>query len=340
MNVEESFKKLIETGYQARPAAIQDLPQAVPMFNAAEVDLTGAGDLTVERYEQEWLQSGIDLVASTRLVIEPGGTVVGCVELWDQFNPPARPWIWARVHPEWRGRGIGSAMLDWALKTSNRALERLPQDARLAPNVAAPAHHTPSIELFEGAGMSPYRYSWRMVTDLKTPVPEPQLPEGIQIRTLRYPDDLEAVFHAQDEAFQENWGYIQGVFEEDFPRWKDFTFEAQKLKPELWFLAVEGDTIAGSINAQERSDLDVDMGWIPTLFVRKPFRRHGLGQALLQQAFRALQERGVQRVGLGVDAKNKTGATRLYERVGMHVDQEIVHYEIELRPGRELAVTD
>jgi len=45
-------------------------------------------------------------------------------------------------------------------------------------------------------------------------------------------------------------------------------------------------------------------------------------------------------VGLGVDAKNKTGATRLYKRVGMHVNQEIVHYEIELRPGRELAVTD
>ena len=90
----------------------------------------------------------------------------------------------------------------------------------------------------------------------------------------------------------------------------------------------------------ERSDLAAGMGWIPTLAVRKPYRRRGLGQALLQHAFRALQARGVQRVGLGVDAKNKTGATRLYERVGMHVDQETVHYEIELRPGRELAVTD
>jgi len=26
--------------------------------------------------------------------------------------------------------------------------------------------------------------------------------------------------------------------------------------------------------------------------------------------------------------------------VGMHVDQEIMHYEIELRPGRELAVVE
>lgn len=58
------------------------------------------------------------------------------------------------------------------------------------------------------------------------------------------------------------------------------------------------------------------------------------------RAFRALQQRGVQRVGLGVDARNKTGATRLYERVGMHVDQELVSYKIELRPGRDLAVVD
>jgi ribosomal protein S18 acetylase RimI-like enzyme len=168
--------------------------------------------------------------------------------------------------------------------------------------------------------MSPYRYSWRMAFELAAPVPQPQLPQGVQIRTLRYPDDLEVVFRAQDEAFQENYGY-KGVFEEDFPRWKNFTFAAMKLKPELWFLAVEGDIIAGSINAQERSDLDANIGWISTLFEFKPFRRRGLGQALLQHAFRVLQERGVQGVGLDVDAKNKTGATRLYQRVGMHVTQ-------------------
>ena len=67
----------------------------------------------------------------------------------------------------------------------------------------------------------------------EAPVPQPVWPEGIQVRTLRYPEDLEAVFRAENEAFSEHWGYIQGNFEEDFPRWKRYTFEAQKLKPEL-----------------------------------------------------------------------------------------------------------
>ena len=188
--------------------------------------------------------------------------------------------------------------------------------------------------------MTPCRYSYRMLIEFDAPVPPPQWPQGIQVRTLRYPEDLEAVYKAQEEAFSEIWGYVERPFEENFPFWKSYSFEAQKLKPELWFLAVEEDTIAGYINSQEKSDNGPDMGWIPTLAVRKPYRRRGLGQALLQHAFRVLQDRGVKRVGLGVDAKNKLGATRLYERVGMHVDEEIVSYEIELRPGRELAVVD
>jgi ribosomal protein S18 acetylase RimI-like enzyme len=42
-------------------------------------------------------------------------------------------------------------------------------------------------------------------------------------------------------------------------------------------------------------------------------------------------------IGLGVDASNPTGATRLYQRAGMVVASEHVTYEKELRPGRNLA---
>ena len=60
------FGQLAEAGYEVRPARFEDLPQLVPMFNAAEAELSGAGDWTVERYWKEWQESGIDLEASTR----------------------------------------------------------------------------------------------------------------------------------------------------------------------------------------------------------------------------------------------------------------------------------
>ena len=41
---------------------------------------------------------------------------------------------------------------------------------------------------------------------------------------------------------------------------------------------------------------------------------------------------------LGVDSENPNGATRLYQKAGMHVASEFIFYEKELRPGREISV--
>jgi ribosomal protein S18 acetylase RimI-like enzyme len=51
--------------------------------------------------------------------------------------------------------------------------------------------------------------------------------------------------------------------------------------------------------------------------VRRPWRRRGLGGALLAHAFAAFARRGQTRVDLGVDAEGETMPLRLYERAGM-----------------------
>jgi ribosomal protein S18 acetylase RimI-like enzyme len=66
------------------------------------------------------------------------------------------------------------------------------------------------------------------------------------------------------------------------------------------------------------------------LGVRKPWRKRGLGKALLVHAFREFRDRGYDRATLGVDSENPTGATRLYESVGMHVETTFVTFEKEL----------
>ncbi len=42
-------------------------------------------------------------------------------------------------------------------------------------------------------------------------------------------------------------------------------------------------------------------------------------------------------IGLGVDASNPTGATRLYQGAGMYIASEFITYEKELRAGKALA---
>src|SRR5436305_15244055 len=79
------------------------------------------------------------------------------------------------------------------------------------------------------------------------------------------------------------------------------------------------------------------LGWAEAVAVLGPWRVKGLGNALLLHAFAEYYRRGVYKLGLAVDSQNLTGATRLYERVGMHVALQRNTYEKELRAGEELS---
>jgi ribosomal protein S18 acetylase RimI-like enzyme len=61
--------------------------------------------------------------------------------------------------------------------------------------------------------------------------------------------------------------------------------------------------------------------------VRRAWRGRGFGRALLHHSFREFRRRGLTRAALGVDAANATGATRLYESVGMRAYAENVVWE-------------
>jgi mycothiol synthase len=89
-----------------------------------------------------------------------------------------------------------------------------------------------------------------------------------------------------------------------------------------------------SAGAQEKSREDPSRGYIALLGVRPSYRRRGLGEALVLNAFEALSARGRRGVDLHVDADSLTGATRLYARVGMSAHPRFATWEKELRPAR------
>ena len=114
--------------------------------------------------------------------------------------------------------------------------------------------------------------------------------------------------------------------------WKHSRFDDPEFDPTLWPIAWDGDEVAGfSLNRYR-----MGIGWIRTLGVRRPWRKRGLGEALLLHSFGEFYRRGTKTIGLGVDAQNPTGATRLYQKAGMYAASEFVTYEKELRPGRDI----
>ena len=126
-----------------------------------------------------------------------------------------------------------------------------------------------------------------------------------------------------DEAFAEEWNFVSTPFEQ----WVANRIEVPDFDPTLWFIVREGDEIAAVLRGEPELG---GAGWVGALGVRPPWRKRGLGLALLHHAFGEFYRRGQPRVGLGVDAQNPTGATRLYERAGMHVAYEAVAFEKEL----------
>jgi mycothiol synthase len=183
--------------------------------------------------------------------------------------------------------------------------------------------------LLEKHGFKLVRTFWRMKIELEELPPAPTWPAGITVRTFT-PGMEHAVFEADEEAFQDHWGHIPGRFEE----WERWTLKREGFDPSLWFLAMDGDEVAGFSLCKDEKEAG---GWVHVLGVRRPWRRKGVGLALLHHAFGEFYRRGIGNVYLGVDSQNLTGATRLYERAGMHVVRRNFSYEKELRAGRELS---
>jgi ribosomal protein S18 acetylase RimI-like enzyme len=176
-----------------------------------------------------------------------------------------------------------------------------------------------------------------MVIELDSPPPAPDLVEGITMRPfVRYQEEP-AVIRAVRDAFRDHWGYVEGPFEDELKESLYWMENDRYFDPSLWFLALDGDEIAGVSLCYPIRIEDPDMGWVSTLGVRRPWRRKGLGLALLRYSFGEFHRRGKRKVGLGVDADSLTGATRLYEKAGMHVHRQYASYEKELRAGVDLS---
>jgi ribosomal protein S18 acetylase RimI-like enzyme len=133
------------------------------------------------------------------------------------------------------------------------------------------------------------------------------------------PDHDERLVHATiEEAFADHWSHI----ERSFADWAQMVLHRDNFDLGLTFMAFDGNEVAGVVVNRYR-----DIAWVGQLAVRRPWRKRGLGLALLQQSFNEFYQRGARVVGLGVDAESLTGATRLYEKAGMHVTKRYDSYE-------------
>ena len=339
MRLDEQLDLALPEGFTVRGAALEDVEASLEMYNLWAQRVIGEDEINdAEAIRNEWRSPDFDPGEDIRLVFAPDGTLVGYIEVWLTAKPPVHPWIWGRVHPDYGDRGIGTYMLRWAENHALRALEELPPDLRFAPRLGIYRQAQASKQLFEDFGYDYLRSSYRMMIDLEQPPPAPTWPAGLQVRTYNPDSDLEAVYRADTDAFRDHFGFVEEPYEEGLEHFKHFMTGYEGFDPSLWYLAMDGEEVAGICLCRPHSYDDPDLGYVSVLGVRRQWRKRGLGLAFLRHAFGEFYRRGKRKAGLGVDAENLTGALRLYEKAGMHVHMAFDTYEKEIRPGKEISV--
>ena len=250
------------------------------------------------------------------LVVEVDGQMVGYTRVW-WVDEPDNGLIYyhlANLHPEWRRKGLGTAMLAWNQSRLRATAAGHDPERPKAFRAFFDEHQHGSQALLKGAGYQPERYFFEMKRDLSQPIPEPELPEGLEIRPAEEAQ-FRQIWEAQDEAFRDHWGYSPGT-EKDYQRW----LGKPDADPEIWKVAWDGDEVVGMILNiifhDENQQLKRKWGWTDPICVRRPWRRRGLATALLLESMQELKARGMQYAALGVDVDNPLGALKLYENAG------------------------
>jgi mycothiol synthase len=297
-------------GWTTRRPTLSDVPQILKLVHASDMAAVGTPDFTADEVREALTGPNTDMNRDCWLALDDGGEIVG----WAYPDNAGGPRDFVEVYV-WPGRGEPAQrpLLELLLA---RAAERArifghdPYEVRAG---AIPAERA-WIDALTGAGFTFVKQHARMAMPLdRVPVTPPEPPAGITVRPVRGDDDAEMRrFHAIiEEAFRDSDHRAT-----DYATWRAQVAAESSASFDEWFVAEVDGRMVGALQSSD-GGADQDEGWVKNLAVLRPYRRRGVGAALLRRAFATYAGKGRSRAGLGVDLANPTRAARLYHAVGM-----------------------
>jgi len=228
--------------------------------------------------------------------------------------------------PTWRGQGIWARLV----RASDARLSQKASDDQISADqgkLFAFARNTQRelMEALESEGYAVVRRFYNMIHSLHDISTYP-LPAGIETRAVDE-GHLRRIWDAQHEVNRELYEYNANRWTEK--RYKSWLRDSAK-DHSLWQIAWDGDQVAGlvlgKIDEDENRQRDRQRGYTHSVLIRSPWRRIGLGKALITRCLQALKERGMNEAELGVDSINESGAFSLYQSLGYKTESTDIWY--------------
>lgn len=220
------------------------------------------------------------------------------------------------VAPVWRGKGISVTLMRWAeLSLTEIAAHRPPgTSALLRTDIYSTEIET--VARLEAANYHVGHSNVELTLPSLIDLPEPTTPDGFEIRQPR-PDEYRSAYFALEAAFADEWNYEEKT-EDDFLA----LMQSPGNDPALWRIAVSQEQVAGVIMCEANPPA----GIVSDLSVGVPWRRHGLGRALLLSGLQALRQYSLTEARVYTDAADPFGARTLYESIGFRPVKEVLSY--------------
>jgi len=251
------------------------------------------------------------------VLVEVDGTLVAYSRVfWSELVDGGRSYEnFGFVHPDWRRRGIGTAL---HRHNEARLREIAASHADVAPKWLSSEGADLDVgndALLAGDGYEIVRYFYEMVAEPLDRLVSAPMPDGIELRPVTR-DQYRVIWEAEAEAFRDHWGEAEWTEEQ----WREFEAEPANADPTLWRIGWDGDQVAGvvitTVPVEENERHGRNRVYVGGVSVRRPWRRRGLARALLASSLTAAREAGYTGAGLGVDSDSPTGATALYRSLG------------------------
>ncbi len=285
------------TPFQVRPASDRDASAVAALLDRCTTEYFGR--TTSIEDARSRLQLGDAAIAFAE------NEAAGFGHIWPDGDNELKLFI--RVRPDYQGQGISTRLLAELLEKATPLKATQVTGTTWAADLEGQ-------RFMKAAGFEPVRHFHLMSIDLTQWEP-PALSGAQELRPYREPDDDAAIFDAFRLSFADHWGDANP---DPTAWWRENRDDPSSgYDPSLWSVAERDGRIVGFTIAREHSEGETRVGWISLIGVVPDARGIGLGEALLRGALTAIRDRGLPRASLNVDVDNRSGALRLYEKVGM-----------------------
>ena len=183
-------------------AVPDDFPRLVELKNAYLTDF----ERTTTEERQRFLLSlrDHDAVGDNRVIVHPDdpNQLIGYMWVWQQTR--GRIVYELVIHPDWQGQGLGSQLLQWAIRRA-KTLNADYIDAQVDVTNQA------EIRFTQKHGFRPLGTYLRMDLLQDTPLPDLVLPDGYELRPYQQVQDIATYAMLMNQGYGDLWGHAKNV---------------------------------------------------------------------------------------------------------------------------------